>query len=170
MKKGRVMRPFAVLAERVGFEPTSDFSLPDFESGPLWPLRYLSIAVLLYHNRIVLASVYENVFLLIELKYNACILRGLLDYFSATWYNTLAEWKKTLRLKNVSVAQPDRVTASDFQRLRGHFPKKLLYIVGVGNSFGNKTTMHKKITPKITPYHIAYKLSAKIICACSLIG
>ena len=31
MKKGRVMRPFAVLAERVGFEPTSDFSLPDFE-------------------------------------------------------------------------------------------------------------------------------------------
>ena len=35
-----------LLAETVGFEPTSPCGLPDFESGPLWPLRYLSTAVL----------------------------------------------------------------------------------------------------------------------------
>ena len=31
------------MAERVGFEPTSPWGLPDFESGPLWPLRYRSL-------------------------------------------------------------------------------------------------------------------------------
>ena len=30
------------LAERVGFEPTVGCPTPDFESGPLWPLRYRS--------------------------------------------------------------------------------------------------------------------------------
>ena len=30
------------MAERVGFEPTIHCCIPDFESGPLWPLRYLS--------------------------------------------------------------------------------------------------------------------------------
>ena len=33
------------LAEAVGFEPTSPCGLPDFESGPLWPLRYASVYV-----------------------------------------------------------------------------------------------------------------------------
>ena len=31
------------MAEAVGFEPTSPWGLPDFESGPLWPLRYASV-------------------------------------------------------------------------------------------------------------------------------
>lgn len=35
----------AGLAEAVGFEPTSPWGLPDFESGPLWPLRYASVYV-----------------------------------------------------------------------------------------------------------------------------
>ena len=79
-------------------------------------------------------------------------------------------WLQIEYVKNASVAQLDRARASDFSRLRGQIQKKLLYVVGVGNLFGNKTTMHKKITPKITPSRIAYKLSAKTICACSLIG
>src|SRR3569833_3263519 len=36
-------RSFAqVLAERLGFEPTWAFAPSDFESVPVWPLRYLS--------------------------------------------------------------------------------------------------------------------------------
>ena len=34
------------LAERVGFEPTVGCPTPDFESGPLWPLRYRSTVFL----------------------------------------------------------------------------------------------------------------------------
>ena len=37
------VRKRLLLAERVGFEPTSRCRLPDFESGPLWPLRYRSL-------------------------------------------------------------------------------------------------------------------------------
>ena len=33
------------LAERMGFEPMCDCSQTDFESAPLWPLRYLSVYV-----------------------------------------------------------------------------------------------------------------------------
>ena len=33
------------LAERKGFEPLCDCSQTDFESAPLWPLRYLSVYV-----------------------------------------------------------------------------------------------------------------------------
>ena len=32
-----------MLAERAGFEPACDCSQTDFESAPLWPLRYLSV-------------------------------------------------------------------------------------------------------------------------------
>ena len=39
--------PFT-LAERVGFEPTWRFRQTDFESAPLWPLRYRSICKLHY--------------------------------------------------------------------------------------------------------------------------
>ena len=34
----------ADMAEAVGFEPTRRCRLPDFESGPLWPLRYTSVS------------------------------------------------------------------------------------------------------------------------------
>ena len=36
-----------VLAERVGFEPTWGCPPSDFESAPLWPLRYLSVGAYL---------------------------------------------------------------------------------------------------------------------------
>ena|GEM_PF-4604355 len=36
------------MAERVGFEPTWGCPPSDFESAPLWPLRYLSVEA--YHN------------------------------------------------------------------------------------------------------------------------
>ena len=41
-----------LLAETVGFEPTVPWGTTDFESVPLWPLRYVSvclIAIELYH-------------------------------------------------------------------------------------------------------------------------
>ena len=88
------------------------------------------------------------------------------------YYNVVSFFKsRTIRTQiSVPVVELDTIKASDFQRLRRHFPKKLLYIVGVGNFFGTKTTMHKKFTPDFTPKRIANKLSAKIVCACSLIG
>ena len=88
------------------------------------------------------------------------------------YYNVVSFFKsRTIRTQiSVPVVELDTIKASDFPRLRGQFPKKLLYIVGVNNYLGNKTTMHKKFTPEFTPQRIAYKLSAKTICACSLIG
>ena len=38
----------AFLAETVGFEPTCPCGQPDFESGSLRPLRYVSMTFLLY--------------------------------------------------------------------------------------------------------------------------
>ncbi len=40
-----------VLAERVGFEPTWGCPPSDFESAPLWPLRYLSVGAYLNLSR-----------------------------------------------------------------------------------------------------------------------
>ena len=41
--KNALLTQCVFLAEAVGFEPTSPWGLPDFESGPLWPLRYASV-------------------------------------------------------------------------------------------------------------------------------
>ena len=45
IKQLQLFRQVSTLAEAVGFEPTSPWGLPDFESGPLWPLRYASLYV-----------------------------------------------------------------------------------------------------------------------------
>ena len=42
-KKHPLRRMLFILAEREGFEPSWDCSQTDFESAPLWPLRYLSM-------------------------------------------------------------------------------------------------------------------------------
>ena len=39
-----------VLAEKVGFEPTCPCGQPHFECGSLWPLRYFSMTIIIYHR------------------------------------------------------------------------------------------------------------------------
>ena len=88
------------------------------------------------------------------------------------YYNVVSFFKsRTIRTQiSVPVVELDTIKASDFQRLRRSFPKKLLDVVGVIIFLGQKTQCIKNLHPKLHPSRIAYKLSAKTICACSLIG